>query len=451
MIVDFLTDPDLWFEKANEIKSTDDLLHFFNTTFLDKNLTLDFMEAAGVMDMFFILSDHLVAEKRFKEYLELRNIVKDEQKEIYKKNFIYFDTAILQYALYIGNETLAQDAFEQFELDPDRDIDVYLPNLRLIALYGKSEWVEEICFKNYDTIKNGRYYGEPALELAKYALLHRTEVEYLKFKEKGTFDDDAFFKHLERFDFDQFEAKDKEDLVNVLIKPIADASILKKEYDVDGYNTTRILANSFMRYAYEEKKMPFIVSGIVWELMSDYWLKNDNGKKPFHLDEKSFDKQAMTIKGFFNNYFCNTIALVLGGTYVYDFLYQIGLITEIEHKKAIKEIGTLVVVTQNLGQKLWKNGFFRNWQSADGVDSLEFLKVIENADISFNKIEEFEYKSHDEHYGLDNIDEKISKALEKRTQIAHTNYVPVRTEPKIGRNDPCTCGSGKKYKKCCGT
>ncbi|MES2854402.1 MAG: YchJ family metal-binding protein, partial [Bdellovibrionota bacterium] len=27
---------------------------------------------------------------------------------------------------------------------------------------------------------------------------------------------------------------------------------------------------------------------------------------------------------------------------------------------------------------------------------------------------------------------------------------PVRNENKIGRNDPCTCGSGKKYKKCCG-
>jgi SEC-C motif domain protein len=24
-----------------------------------------------------------------------------------------------------------------------------------------------------------------------------------------------------------------------------------------------------------------------------------------------------------------------------------------------------------------------------------------------------------------------------------------RTAPKIGRNDPCPCGSGKKYKKCC--
>ena len=25
-----------------------------------------------------------------------------------------------------------------------------------------------------------------------------------------------------------------------------------------------------------------------------------------------------------------------------------------------------------------------------------------------------------------------------------------REQPKIGRNDPCPCGSGKKYKKCCG-
>jgi preprotein translocase subunit SecA len=28
---------------------------------------------------------------------------------------------------------------------------------------------------------------------------------------------------------------------------------------------------------------------------------------------------------------------------------------------------------------------------------------------------------------------------------------PIRnTVAKIGRNDPCPCGSGKKYKKCCG-
>lgn len=27
---------------------------------------------------------------------------------------------------------------------------------------------------------------------------------------------------------------------------------------------------------------------------------------------------------------------------------------------------------------------------------------------------------------------------------------PVRSTPKVGRNEPCPCGSGKKYKRCCG-
>ena len=31
----------------------------------------------------------------------------------------------------------------------------------------------------------------------------------------------------------------------------------------------------------------------------------------------------------------------------------------------------------------------------------------------------------------------------KRSKIVHV-------EKKPGRNDPCPCGSGKKYKKCCG-
>ncbi len=30
------------------------------------------------------------------------------------------------------------------------------------------------------------------------------------------------------------------------------------------------------------------------------------------------------------------------------------------------------------------------------------------------------------------------------------NRTVVREEPKVGRNDPCPCGSGKKYKNCCG-
>ena len=32
----------------------------------------------------------------------------------------------------------------------------------------------------------------------------------------------------------------------------------------------------------------------------------------------------------------------------------------------------------------------------------------------------------------------------------HPKPATVRKDQKVGRNDPCPCGSGKKYKKCCG-
>jgi len=34
--------------------------------------------------------------------------------------------------------------------------------------------------------------------------------------------------------------------------------------------------------------------------------------------------------------------------------------------------------------------------------------------------------------------------------VCRTTQTPVlRDKPKIGRNDPCPCGSGKKFKQCC--
>jgi preprotein translocase subunit SecA len=39
------------------------------------------------------------------------------------------------------------------------------------------------------------------------------------------------------------------------------------------------------------------------------------------------------------------------------------------------------------------------------------------------------------------------KTLYTEQKKSHT---VIRNDPKTGRNDPCTCNSGKKYKKCCG-
>jgi preprotein translocase subunit SecA len=52
----------------------------------------------------------------------------------------------------------------------------------------------------------------------------------------------------------------------------------------------------------------------------------------------------------------------------------------------------------------------------------------------------------------------VQPVAERPRQVVENRYAeegngprqPVRREQKIGRNDPCPCGSGKKYKKCCG-
>jgi preprotein translocase subunit SecA len=44
----------------------------------------------------------------------------------------------------------------------------------------------------------------------------------------------------------------------------------------------------------------------------------------------------------------------------------------------------------------------------------------------------------------------VTEATEFVAKQRQEKPKPVRTGPKVGRNDPCTCGSGKKYKQCCG-
>ena len=44
----------------------------------------------------------------------------------------------------------------------------------------------------------------------------------------------------------------------------------------------------------------------------------------------------------------------------------------------------------------------------------------------------------------------VSEAAAAAEAQAKTKAQPVRTGPKVGRNDPCPCQSGKKYKQCCG-
>ncbi|BDC98870.1 SEC-C metal-binding domain-containing protein [Persicobacter psychrovividus] len=59
-------------------------------------------------------------------------------------------------------------------------------------------------------------------------------------------------------------------------------------------------------------------------------------------------------------------------------------------------------------------------------------------------------------HGVVNFDEYPEEDLEEDDDLPVVEFLPDLSsqprsaEDKVGRNDPCPCGSGKKYKKCCG-
>ena len=49
-----------------------------------------------------------------------------------------------------------------------------------------------------------------------------------------------------------------------------------------------------------------------------------------------------------------------------------------------------------------------------------------------------------------NLERHENKNIKTNDTKEEMKKTPKRVSKKIGRNDPCPCGSGKKYKQCCG-
>ena len=61
----------------------------------------------------------------------------------------------------------------------------------------------------------------------------------------------------------------------------------------------------------------------------------------------------------------------------------------------------------------------------------------------------FEEEEYIPKEGEDSLEAKTGRYLQEYGYGFRPTTV-VRKAPKVGRNDPCPCNSGKKYKKCCG-
>jgi uncharacterized protein len=115
------------------------------------------------------------------------------------------------------------------------------------------------------------------------------------------------------------------------------------------------------------------------------------------------------------------------------------------------EDGSTITMAQG-----WCEGFVRGMQLQPGAWRDEALNealmpiVILSETLEDPKIEALLDDAEAVQTMADTVPDAVVRIHSYLRQQASTARTVRRSQPKVGRNDPCPCGSGKKYKKCCG-
>ena len=142
---------------------------------------------------------------------------------------------------------------------------------------------------------------------------------------------------------------------------------------------------------------------------------------------------------------------VWGMHYIFDFLHKLQLLDD-EHAGFMAENYTFHrnKMIKHMSFELWQGSFIHQWPEnhlwADLKPLFEstYLKPIEEARTI---VDDF----CSAYVPGTRIETELQK--DKQTRDFDHPYKPfipyIKSQPDVGRNDPCPCGSGKKYKKCC--
>jgi hypothetical protein len=218
----------------------------------------------------------------------------------------------------------------------------------------------------------------------------------------------------------------------------------------------------FMKYFRDKFEIPFMLSDWWWNMLTPPELyKNKNDFDYFILGYEVLDNHFA--QNFDFMLLSNDIEMfgkAWGLQYPYYFLKESGLIDEGTYMLMLENIeGIKHFFLKNTYENLWKASFVFSWPEIYKFDPSEehvFRSTFTN---DFDSVAELLENYIDDHYmSLPTriqhvIDEKYPEDIsfpQLDDWEEESMELPFEREgPKTGRNDPCPCGSGRKYKHCC--
>jgi len=479
-----MTTEEFWkiYTKVDILKIYDIAYDFFSS-----KLPNDFLEDYDVGEVLLEIRGHHQDAKEFEKVLNFTELIKDKQPALYDEYFEYFDRFLIDYQCFHKNKQEVKNALSNFIKYPVKDYDEFLAVLKKILYYRHEDILDKTILDIFETVKNSSELVEGAtfdIAINKYYI--NLEKFHIESEGKNKFDRIQFAKSLMYYDFELID-----DIQTPLEYGLSISNLpketLKDKFVQDSSDTMIIMQGLFLKEM-KKRNFSFALSGSLWDKMLNFWDKQCKEKKPkpddyFLIETAEFEHYLADLSGsFFLSKRSEMFAVLWGSVFIYDFLLSIGIINQSTYD-SFKETSK-ILKGKAIGQftsELWNSNFVHHWTKPDSISENEFIeeeKIFQKS-IGFkaqdfsklrNKIEE-ELKNIGELSGyiikggkfsqnksnlifndlFDSIrDHTTSNRNDNHFENKFPKPEPIRIEKKVGRNEPCPCGSGKKYKKCCG-
>ena len=455
-----------------------------------RELPDEFWKEYEWQDLMLDLFGELETAKEYQKLLDLLALLQEKQPKIYGELASYFDDFLIKYHLYHQNTKALQEPAARFAEDPNKDFDYYLKSLHLLAYYQQEALVERLTAPTtYQALEAAAEEDDDlGVELSGIRFYLELQNAFAHYQQRGSFEWENLIARMQAYDL-ELTPEYVEALDTGLTTPLPEPAALQQLFEKDLKTTLHQLEGYFLQ-SMHSRGLGILTAGLVWEMLKEFWLlynlrKNERGKLLFTFAPADF-RTFVKFKGVFGfmDMAADVAALLWGTQLVYDFLLACGLISEKMHEgmqhTLLEEKGLFMADYQT---ELWAYQFVvHSWPKPHSVEQAAW----ENEKEVFRR----SYKITDRHAkpeeqllaGLD-PQNPLNKAIQKgyRKVMAKNLQLKASVErdladlnarsagssakpapklisaeeyaqrpPKVGRNEPCPCGSGRKYKKCCG-
>ena len=388
-------------------------------------------------------------ESRYDAILDFADRFRKAHPTIYDQEYEFLELKLTEHAFDTNDKKLIDRCLGVIARNPVRGIEsVTIVTLYRLIYHGMVEEALAYSQTVWEPIADDDdLWDYTELPFIMTIFMDGVEKQYEKLRQGDTTGWNDFMERMTSYGFDN--EKKRVDAIYEALTTDPDAEQLVRGARRDAEYGFIPLLYHFLRYMKETYHMPFMHAFLFMDLLQNKkMLGHSKHSGAFlYLPYKVLDKHVTEkLDTFLGSNQLELFGKVWGLHYVYELLFDYGMIDKKHYDKMLVTLATIKNdFLAVLGTNAWQAKFVLSWPESKAntlkPDPAWFDKTGTGRELSMGEFVRMitgmdDPRDDDDPY----FDGKIPIEVDDDPYVA---------DKKPGRNEPCPCGSGKKYKKCC--